>query len=410
MKILHVKRKSAAYKAGLRPGDRIVTVNGNKAVDFLDFSFCSGEEIEVLLEKKGERLFFYTNGDLSFPEFSVRRCSNHCLFCFVSQLPPKLRPSLYIKDDDYRLSFLHGAYITLSNMKEEDFKRIERLRLSPLYVSVQAVSPDVRRALMRCPEGFDFEKAFDRLIQAGIRLHTQIVLVPGYNDGPELEKSVDFLLKRAQGLLSVTLVPVGLTAHRKGLTGLRPFTREEARMTLDYLGKKQEEMSKKGLNYLLYATDEFYLIAQKPFPLTYHPELIDNGVGLYASFKEEFDALYPSLKGRGKGKRALLTGVDGARLLQEFPPRLRQKGVEADLIPVENTFFGPQVTVTGLLTGRDILRAAGEAERLYSRILVPDIIFNEEGLTLDGYSKKAILKNGKKIKIVPTSAKGWMSR
>ena len=405
MEIREVRRRSGAARAGLRPGDRILSINGYPAVDFLDFLFFEGEEIRVSVEGKGTSSFIYESGDLAFSEFRIRSCNNDCIFCFVSQLPKGLRSSLYVKDDDYRLSFLHGTYITLSNLTEEDFSRIERLHLSPLYVSVQAVSPDVRKRLMRCRKDFNFTQSFDRLISSGIKTHTQIVLVPGVNDGRELEKTIDFLVERLDGILSITLVPVGLTDHRQGLPGIRLFTKEEARDVLRLMEEKERNLSQERDTPLLWAADEFSLIAGEPFSSRYHEGLLDNGVGLYARFKEEFDSLLPSLRGMEKRKTAVLTGVDGARILDGFARILAQRGISRDLIPVENTLMGPHVTVTGLLSGEDIIRAAEDVDE-YDRILVPDIIFNEEGLTLDGWSKKAILKYKKKIKIVPATAKG----
>ena len=406
MTIIGVRKRTGAYRAGLRPGDRILTVNGYPAVDFLDFLFFDGEEVALSVEGKGTLSFFYENGDLTFEEFRIRPCNNDCTFCFVSQLPRGLRSSLYLKDDDYRLSFLHGAYITLTNLTEEDFGRIERLHLSPLYVSVQAVTPRVRARLMRCRHDFDFTRAFDRLIASGIKMHTQVVLVPGVNDGGELEKTLDFLTERAEGLLSITLVPVGLTGHREGLASLRPFTRAEAGSVLRLLDAREKSLGRKGEMPLLWATDEFALIAGEPFSLQYREDLLDNGVGLYAHFKEEFESLLPEVKRRDKTRTAVLTGADGARILEDFTRTLAGMGISRDLIPVENTLLGPHVTVTGLLSGGDVMRAACRVADDYDKILVPDIIFNEDGLTLDGWPKKAILKYKKKIKIVPATAKG----
>ena len=406
MEIISVRKRTEAHAAGLRQGDKVLSVNGYPAVDFLDFLFFNGEEITLSVEGKGDLSFYYENGDLGFEEFRIRPCNNDCTFCFVSQLPKGLRPSLYLKDDDYRLSFLHGAYITLTNLQEEDFERIQRLHLSPLYVSVQAVTPEVRAHLMRCRHDFDFARAFDRLMASGIRMHTQIVVVPGVNDGRELEKTLDFLMERAQALLSITLVPVGLTGHRQGLAPVRPFTKDEAREVLRIMGEKEKSLSRKGEMPLLWATDEFALIAGHPFSPYYREDLLDNGVGLHAHFKEEFQAILPRAKRRDKQRTAVLTGVDGARILEDFTRALAQKGMSRDLIPVENTLLGPHVTVTGLLSGEDIVRAADKVAADYDKILVPDIIFNEDGLTLDGWPKKAILKYKKKIKIVSATAKG----
>jgi len=189
------------------------------------------------------------------------------------------------------------------------------------------------------------------------------------------------------------------------LTDIRPFTREEAKDVLRLMEAKEKSLSRKGELPLLWATDEFYLIAGEPFSPFYREDLLDNGVGLYAHFKEEFESLIPKMK-KDKKKTALLTGMDGARILDDFTRILAGKGISRDLIPVENTLLGPQVTVTGLLSGEDIMKAADKAAGSYEKILVPDILFNEEGLTLDGWTKKAILKYKKKIKIVPATAKG----
>ncbi len=406
-----VDRGSHAWKQGLRPGDRILHIDGEDAVDFLDLLFVTDDKFNVDVQDKG-RMTIKGDGTPGFEveEFTVRRCANDCIFCFVSQLPRGLRKSLYIKDDDYRMSFLYGSYMTMTNLSEKDIRRIERLHLSPLYISVHAADESVRQGMMKCPGRINIREILRRFADSGISFHTQIVVVPGVNDGDVLKGTVGFLEGLFPALKSITIVPVGLTDFRKGLPPLRRLNRDEAEEILGMVSRRSEQEIKGLGEKLIYATDEMYLTAERRPPLETVDELHDNGVGMYGRLMEDFAYAVDNneLPEYNDVTVGMITSVDGSRMFDEIVDILRKKVKKLDICPVENGFFGPMVTVTGLLSGKDIMGKVAELSGKYDRILIPDVIFNMDGLTVDGITRESLEKQGQSVRIVSADVSGLL--
>ncbi len=339
-------------------------------------------EVELPLDDPSE------NG-LEFEPDRPRICPNNCVFCFVDQLPPGLRRSLYVKDEDFRLSFTCGNYITLTNLDEDAFRRIERQRLSPLYVSVHATDDEVRRMLLGNPQASPVMPALKRLADSGITLHGQIVVCPGLNDGVVLAGTLHDLSALAPALATVAVVPVGLTEHREGLFPLTPFTREDARSALGNI-ERASERTRKGPAF--YASDEIYLLAERELPpYEYYGdfEQIENGVGLLRLFERGLQETTPKLAGALDAPLhvVLLTGTLAAPFIEQAAREslARHAPVDVSVVPVENRFLGRTVTVAGLLSGDDLARALREAPEadLY---LLPGEALNPDGVTLDDQS------------------------
>lgn len=417
IRVVHVDTTSDAYKKGIREGDIILKVNHYPGVDMLDLLFYQDTTIALEVKDKG-LITVNPRHDNEFPlgfqveDFEIRNCINDCIFCFVSQMKEGCRPTLYIKDDDYRTSFLYGAYITLSNFTNTDYERIQRLRLTPLYVSVHTVDPTLYTRILRPKKEFNIREALERLLSARIRLHTQLVLMPGVNDGAYLEESLEYLTSRFPDIETVTVVPIGLTMFRESLEPLRLFTRDEARAVLTTVAHFQEKCHARFGDQCVYATDEFYLLAEQNLPEEVREELLDNGVGMFGLFREEFDMMRDELDDSDlfEERIGVLTGVDGARLLEPFLHELRDDGIDVAAIPIENTFFGRTVTVTGLLSGNDICKAIQDNKEKYDRLLLPDVVFNNDDVCLDDITREAVEAcGGTKLIIVPTCAEGLLA-
>ncbi len=302
MEITKIFPGSLAEELDLQIGDKILEVNGKKLSDIIDLSFqFADEEIEILIEHPdGEREIIEFEKDVDEElgaEFSsavfdgVRRCKNHCVFCFVDMIAPKMRKTLSVKDDDYRLSFLYGNFITLTNLTDADFKRIKNFHLSPLYVSIQAMNPEVRQKLLRTPAAANIQKDLDKLESAGAEYHTQVVLCPGLNDGAELDFTISEILKRRPHALSLAIVPVGLTKHRRDKFPLTQFDRSGAKKVIRQVEKFQKKIREESGKTFVYLGDEFYFLADEEIP----PEefydgfpQIENGIGMTRNFIEEF--------------------------------------------------------------------------------------------------------------------------
>jgi putative radical SAM enzyme (TIGR03279 family) len=378
----------------LKRGDRLVSVNGSEVHDSLDFLFHASEErlSLVITSQNGvsRKLRIVKDPDdmlgVEFPPLSIRRCRNKCIFCFVDQMPPGCRKSLYVKDDDYRASFLYGNYITLGNLREDDWERIFTQRLSPLYISVHATEPLLRAFLMRNKNAPDIMTNMKRLAAGGIRMHTQIVLSPGINDGRHLLRTIDDIAGLFPAVLSIAVVPVGITGHREGLFPLRPFKPSEALRVVQTIQTIASRFKKQIGTRLVYPSDEFYIKARLPFPaLSTYEDLpqIENGVGMVASFLHE--AKHTPLPRRVRPiTMTAVTGVSFSPILRAVLKRLQgTEGVSVRVITARNTLFGPPVTVSGLLSGRDILTAV-QGKRIGSMLLIPSSTLNEnEGILLD---------------------------
>jgi len=390
---------SAAAAAGIRPGDRILEAAGNAVADLVDLHFFTTGR-RVLLrwaspagEVREARLVTGEKGLGITPEpIRPRRCRNRCMFCFVHQLPPGLRQSLYVKDEDVRLSFLHGHYVTLSDATEEDLSRIVRYRMSPLYVSVHTTDPLLRRRMLGNPRAADVMEVLNRLVRAGIVVHGQIVVCPGLNDGRELDRTLRDLASLGPGLRTVAVVPVGLTAHRRGLPPLRPVTPAEARATLalvERVYRAHGGVAARGEPFVT-AADEYYLLAGRPVPgrSRYGSfAQLENGVGLLRLFLDAARALlrrqrWPTELHGG----TVVTGTAAAPFVEWFLAALGARtGNVFRALPVPNRLFGGQVNVTGLLSGADIVRAG--RGRVRGTLFLPSVCLREGGdLFLDGMS------------------------
>jgi putative radical SAM enzyme (TIGR03279 family) len=418
MRVLEVRAESEAALAGILPGDELVSIDGAPIRDGIDIAYALGtvgdEEASAWdFERGGERFTAALPAErpdsLGFevaPD-TVRTCPNRCFFCFVDQLPPGLRESLYVKDEDYRFSFAFGNYITLSNLSEDDYRRIADQRLSPLYVSVHATDDDVRRGMLGNRRAPAILEALGRLGRAGIDLHTQIVVCPGVNDGAVLESTLADLFSLGRAIRSIALVPVGLTAHRAGLPAVRPVTSEGARALLDAVERWQKRFRDREGRAVLYAADELYLLAGRELPpyeaYDDFPQL-ENGVGLLRSFEAEFNGRVRELAGRIH-RRLRLTLVTAALpapfLTRLVVPALGSHGIESRVVAVENRLLGPSVTVAGLLAGSDLARAIAEAPE-GDLTLIPGEALNEDGLTLDGMTVEAIAEAANREHVVAT--------
>ncbi|MBQ7516703.1 MAG: DUF512 domain-containing protein [Schwartzia sp.] len=386
--IIRVREDSLAEELGLVPGDRIVEVNGQGLRDIIDLSFAmADEEIELLVEHAdGERELLAFDKDYDEElgaEFraavfdGIRGCGNHCWFCFVDQVAPHMRDSLYVKDDDYRLSFLYGNFVTLTNMGEADFRRIAQYHLSPLFVSVHTMNMELRAAMLGTPRGGELLGQLDRLEAAGVEYHTQVVLCPGVNDGEELERTIRLLWERRSWVRSLAIVPVGLTKFREGCHPLSPFDAAGADAVIRQVSRWQKENRQKSGENFVYLGDEFYLLAGAPLPEAAEydgfPQL-DNGVGLLRNFLEDWEKSRTTASMAEPEKPARLDVVCGtavAPVFGELLATVRTGKRQLRLLPVENRFFGGGVNVSGLLTGQDILRALRAQETPRDGVLLP---------------------------------------
>jgi putative radical SAM enzyme (TIGR03279 family) len=393
MKITEVKPHSPAAEAGIQAGDELLAVNGSPVGDQLDFLFHSADDEVILHIRRGKRQFeaelpgFGVDYGLTFEAMDLMSCGNRCVFCFIDQNPRGMRKTIYFKDEDYRLSFLHGAYVTLTALRERDFRRIISQRLSPLYVSVHATDPEVRRAILNIRRDDHLMEKIDRLTGEGIILHTQIVVCPGLNNGEILARSIRDLGIRHPGVQSVAVVPVGLTEHRTGLFPLRPVDAVHARSTISLVDRLRKEYRKETGAGFVYCSDEWYIRAGMDIPeAEYYDEFpqIENGVGMVRDFLDAAGSLETRENPpRFSGKIALVTGVSMARYIDDFARRLAAHiGREVRAVAVPNRFFGASVTVSGLLTGADIIRAL-EGTGPDETIVLPPNCLNSDGLFLD---------------------------
>ncbi|MCM2264670.1 MAG: DUF512 domain-containing protein [Desulfuromonadales bacterium] len=416
--ILDIEPGSIAAELGLQPGDRLMALNGEPVRDLLDYQLLAEEE-ELLLEIEradGELWEVEIDKDadeplgIVLPHPEPDQCGNNCLFCFVHQLPPGMRRSLYIKDEDYRFSYLYGAYITLSNIDESALQRILDQRLSPLYVSVHATEEQLRERLLgrRGPAILDLLR---RLTAGGITIHTQVVVCPGINDGEQLERTFRDLLELAPAISSLAIVPVGLTGYRQRLPQLRAVTNDEARVLVEWVQARQQEGLKHLGTRFVYAADELYLAAGIAFPpLADYEGLpqLENGVGLVARFRAQAAEVLAQAQPLELAAMSVVTGVSSAAELRSFCRDLgRKTGVPLEVIVVPNRFFGGAVTVTGLLTGHDIVEAlAGCA--LGETLLLPDVLLREgtemllDDMTIDEVERCL----GVRVEVVPADPWG----
>lgn len=401
--VAKVKKDSIAEEIGLLPGDKILAVNDMPMTDIIDFSFATAdEEIEMLIEHAdGEQEIIGFDKDYgedmgilfeSAVFDKISRCRNRCLFCFIEQMAPKMRKSLYVKDDDYRLSFMNGNFITLTNMTEEDYARIYRLHLSPLYISVHTTNGQLRGEMLRNPDAVHIKEQLKELASHNIDMNIQIVLCPDFNDKEELEKTLTDLYELRDNILSVAIVPVGLTKHREKCYPLRTFTAEEARDLVKSITAWQTRAREELGESFVHISDEFYLMAGEPFPTAEiydgYPQ-IENGIGLSRSFVDEWNYYLHELSTASYDKPTTLyviCGISGEKVLRPLFEAIEIPNLTIRLIAVTNQFFGEKITVTGLLTGNDIAERLLADESIASGdgLLIPcTCLKSEEDIFLD---------------------------
>jgi putative radical SAM enzyme (TIGR03279 family) len=399
-RIAAVVEGSIAEEIGVLPGDVLVAVNGETLPDYIAYRFAIADEEVVVTVLRGEEYFEVeiekdADEDLGLvfehDVFDrVRSCRNNCVFCFEGQMPAGMRPSLSLRDDDFRLSFLHGNFLTLTNLRKEDLSRIVRERLSPLFVSIHATDPEVRRALLRNRKAGDILAQLKLLGKHDIQVHGQIVLCPGWNDGAVLARTLTDLAALYPTVLSVGVVPVGLTAHRPDGPEVRPVTPADAEAVIAAVDAQQAALLPALGTRLVFAADEFYLMTNRPLPSAEaYEEFVqkENGIGLARLFLDEVAAL--TLPPLAPVRVTLATGTLAAPLVETFAARLRAAGADVQVEAVPNRFYGGGVSVAGLLTGQDLL-AALTGRALGKALLLPSVIRNADGIFLDDMTPAAL--------------------
>ena len=404
--ITAVLEGSVAQAHGLQAGDALLSINGESVADEIDYqSLTAHDRVKLAIFRNGrEQTVDIRKEDwqplgLCFGEsmaLKARTCQNKCVFCFIDQMPPMLRSSLYVKDDDWRFSLMMGNYITLTNVDDQEFDRILKRRASPLYVSVHTTDPDLRRRMMNNKRAGEIMQRLHRLKDAGIRFHCQIVCCPGMNDGAALDKTLSDLASLAPAAVSVAIVPVGLTKFRRGLPELKPFDAASARRLLKQIEPFQQRCRETLQSTFAFASDEFYCLSGEALPPAEwyedYPQ-IENGVGLLRQFEGEMrEAAEDDQAPQSDEPQTLVavTGVAAAPFLRQFSAMYAPKNAAVHIETIRNRFFGETVTVAGLLTGQDTLTQLSPAlVKSADRILIPaSMLRHDRDMFLDGMTLK----------------------
>lgn len=406
VEIKSVIKKSPADKAGIKGGDLLLKVNSHEINDFLDYQFYVEESrLTIEYEHKGSvktvlvRKDEYDDLGLEFETYLMdkeRRCKNKCIFCFIDQNPKGMRESIYFKDDDSRLSFLFGNYITLTNLTERDVERIIEMHITPVNVSVHTMNKELRVKMMKNKNAGESLDIIRQLAENGISVNTQLVLCPGINDGDELRYSLQKLSELYPGVESIAAVPVGITKHREGLFDMPEYTKETASEVIDIITEFGDSFKEKHGTRLCYAADEFYLKAERPLPdAEYYESYIqlENGVGMCTSFKDEFMSGLYDIEESGEEKElSLATGEAAYPLISELCGEATKKfpNIKINVYKIENDFFGHTVTVAGLVTGKDLIEQL-KGKELGKKLIIPDVMLRSEGdLFLDNVSVRDV--------------------
>lgn len=411
MKHAHIIKEvlsgSIAEELGLEPGDRLLAINDEEIEDVFDYHYyVNDEELVLLVEKAdGEQWELEIEKDLEedlgivFEQGLMdeyRSCRNKCIFCFIDQMPQGMRDTLYFKDDDSRLSFLQGNYITLTNMSDHDIDRIIRYHLEPINISFHTTNPELRCRMLHNRFAGDALKKIDRLYEAGIQMNGQIVLCKGFNDGEELERSIRDMSTYLPYLQSVSVVPVGLTKYRDGLEPLEPFTKEDALQVLETIHRWQKKLYEEHGLHFIHAGDEWYILAgmEVPEEERYDGYLqLENGVGMLRLLENEFEETYAYLEGDDKERElSMATGILSYPYICKMAERLQEKYTRTKIhvYAIRNDFFGERITVSGLITGQDLIGQLKDKE-LGSRLLLPCNMFRSgEEVFLDDITLKQV--------------------
>ena len=419
--ISEIQPGSIAEEMGIEPGDKLLAMNGNVIEDIFDYRYYMEDELVVLLIEKpdGEQWELEIEKD-EFEDLGsefaqglmdeYRSCRNKCIFCFIDQMPPGMRDTLYFKDDDSRLSFLQGNYVTLTNMSDHDIRRIIKYHLEPINISFQTMNPELRCRMLHNRFAGDALKKVDMLYEAGIEMNGQIVLCKGFNDGEELERSIREMTKYLPYLRSVSVVPVGLSKYREGLEPLEPFTKEDALQVLDTIHSWQQRIFPEYGIHFIHASDEWYLLAEQDLPeeSSYDGYLqLENGVGMIRLLLDEFqEALAQEMGDEKKRKLSLATGYLAYPYLEKMMEELKEKvpHTEVTIYPIRNDFFGERITVSGLITGQDIMKQLKE-QSLGEKLLIPcNMLKVDEDIFLDDFTVSDVEKTLQvKLNIVKSS-------
>lgn len=401
--IQSVDEGSIAREMGIEPGDRLLSINGNEIEDIFDYRYYIADELVVLLIEKanGERWELEIEKEewedlgLEFEQGLMdeyKSCHNKCIFCFIDQMPPGMRDTLYFKDDDSRLSFLQGNYVTLTNMGDHDIRRIVKYHMEPINISFQTMNPELRCRMLNNRFAGEALKKVDVLYEAGIEMNGQIVLCKGINDRAELEYSIRELTKYLPHLRSVSVVPVGLSKYREGLERLEPFTKEDAKAVLETIHSWQERLYPQCGLHFIHASDEWYVLAGEEFPPeeTYDGYLqLENGVGMLRLLYDEFaEALKDAEGDTYERELSLATGFLAYPHIERLSKLMREKFPRTcvHVYPIRNDFFGEMITVSGLITARDLM-AQLKGRSLGERLLIPcNMLKVDEDVFLDDFS------------------------
>lgn len=407
--VARVEEGSIAQELEIEPGDELLSINDQKIEDVFDYHYLTnddfltvviakknGEEWELEIEKEYEEDLGITFENSLMDKY--RSCRNNCIFCFIDQMPPGMRDTLYFKDDDSRLSFLQGNYVTLTNMSDHDIDRIIYYHLAPINISFHTTNPELRRRMLHNRFAGEVFGKIKRLADAGIELNGQIVLCKGVNDGGELERTLKDFEEYMPALQSVSIVPVGLTKYRKGLYPLEPFEKEDAEKVIDQVERWQQYYKKKTGTYRIHCSDEWYLLAERTLPEEerYDGYLqLENGVGMLRLLETEVDAALQGKKGDGRADRVTIaTGKLAAPFLEKMGEKISSvyPGIRIQVVPVRNDFFGEMITVSGLITGQDLKKQLTGRE-LGTRLILPcNMLRAGENVFLDDYTVEELEK------------------
>ncbi|CCQ96021.1 putative FeS-containing Cyanobacterial-specific oxidoreductase [[Clostridium] ultunense Esp] len=418
-----VLKGSIAEEMGIEPKDILLSINGQKVKDIIDYKYLiSDDYVEVEIEKKDGEVWILEieknyDEDLGI-EFTnplidkARSCRNKCIFCFIDQLPPNMRETLYFKDDDSRLSFLQGNFITLTNMNDEDIDRIIKYRLSPINISVHTTNPELRVKMLNNKNAGKILSILQRFKEADIKVNCQIVLVPQINDGKELERTLTDLSSLYPSVESVAVVPVGLTRYRDNLHRIIPFNKESALGILNLIRNEQNKLKNEIGTRFVFASDEFYALTDEPLPNYEEYEgfpQLENGVGLLKTFEHSIDGELDKIDEKffSNKKYIIATGTLAEGFMNRIKNKIMEKfiGLELKVVAIENKFFGRSITVSGLITGQDIVSQLKGYKYIDGIIIPKSMLRAESNIFLDDLTIEDIEKR-LKVKIIPVEVSG----
>ncbi len=414
MKIKEILTNSIAEEIGLQVNDDLVKINDWEIHDIIDYRYYSSDEfLDIQIERNGDKIYFEIEKDfdedlgIDFQPMKFRCCGNKCIFCFIDQNPPGMREPIYFKDEDYRLSFLHGNYVTLTNASKKDLARIAEQRLSPIYISVHSTDSKTRQVMLGTKKDDHILDKIKFLTDHKIQIHAQIVLCPGINDGESLKKTINGLAEFYPFLKSIAIVPVGLTKHRDGLFNLKPVTPKYANQFIPSIEQIAHNYKKTHDDYFVYLADEFYILANQELPAASKYEdfpQIENGVGMTRDFINQFEEQNQDFPHKIPERKSLnlITGTLAAPILNKYVvPVLRTiNNLDVSLNIIKNEFYGNSASVTGLLTGQDIFNQL-RSSRLGDILAMPANCLNHQGLFLDDWTiDKLEQKLNRKIVVV----------